>query len=169
MKTENNKPKSNFNYGLLYLPVIMLVAASMFFSMKEEKEAIRVSYDPAPTQHYIKSGSSSTNGTLRMLPTKSIHINVTPTASNGGTLDISGFGLTTVGNVQVSAERNTSSPNDVPTVGIKSVTTSTITYNLIQGNNAVVNIAGIYVLSGAPNVFVPTPGDVTLRFQITGW
>lgn len=161
---------NNFNYGRLYGGAIILILALAIFSFNyEEKNAIRVSFDPAPTRHYLKSGSSSANGTLRQLPTKVYHVTVVPTVANGGTLDISGFGLTTVANVQVVAMRNTSTPNDVPTVALKSITTSTLTYNLIQGNNAVIAILGINVLSGTPNVFVPTPTDLTLYFLITGW
>lgn len=145
---------------------IVLAFSGWIFAFTEKKPP---SYDPAATLHYIKSGSSSTNGDLRMLPTKVFHVTVTPTVANGGSLDISGFGLTTIANVQVSVTRNTTVPNDVPTVSLKAVSTTSVTYNLIQGNNAVVALLGINVLSGAPNVFVTTPTDCTLRFTITGY
>lgn len=155
-------------YGAAFLFILVIFVFS-FSKEIENRDAIRVSYDPSPVRNYVKTGSSSADGTLRQALTKVYHVTVVPTVANGGTLDISGFGLTTVANVQVSVMRNTATPNDVPTVSLKSISTSSIGYNLIQGNNAIVAILGINVLSGAPNVFVTTPGDCTLRFQITGW
>lgn len=168
-----NQPNENLGFLQMYGAGFLLLFALCIFSFtkneEDKKGTVRFSYDPAPTQHFVKAGSSSTNGILRMLPTKVYHVTVVPTVANGGSLDISGFGLTTVANVQVSAQRNTAAPNDVPTVALKSISTSSIVYNITQGNNAVVSIVGINVLSGTPNVFVSTPSDVTLRFLITGW
>lgn len=157
------------NVVKLIIPVLVFAIAAFLVGFNTAGNTNVFSFDPAPTQHFLKSGSSSSSGALRMLPTKVYHVTVTPTVANGGTLDISGFGLTTVANIQVTAVRNTTVANDVPTVSVKSFTTTSITYNVIQGNNAVVAILGINVLSGSPNVFVPTPTDVTLYFQITGW
>lgn len=168
MKDQTNQSK--FSYGKLYGGCIVIILAVMVFSFNfEEKNAIRVSYDPAPTVHYYKNTSSSTNGAFRQLPTKVCHFQITPTVANGGSLDISGFGLTMIQDVQVTVVRNVSTANDVPTVALKSISTTAITYNITQGNNAVVAILGINVLSGTPNVFVPTPTDCTLFFQVTGY
>lgn len=150
--------------------VAMVVAMSgWIFAFSDKNDVNTISYDPASTRHYTKVGSNSSPATLRALPTKIFHVQVTPTVANGGTLDISGLGITTIGNIQVSVVRNTSVANDVPTVALKSISPTAITYNLIQGNNAVVALLGINVLSGSPNVFIPTPTDCTLYFQITAW
>lgn len=169
MKEENQtrvkfNQKEVYSYSLIGMALICIIIL-----LSSSSNSSGRSFDPASTIHYVKSGSSSTNGTYRQLPTKVYHVTLVPTTANGGILDISGFGLTSVLNIQVMALRNTSAANDVPTVSIKSFSTSSVVYNITQGNNAVVAILGINVLSGTPNVFVPTASDVTLYFQITGY
>lgn len=167
-KTKKEDPRY---YAKLYGSVFIVLLAVVVFSFNSgsKEDVIRVSFDPAPTRHYIKTGSSNTPGVLRVQPTMIAHVTVVPTVANGGVLDISGLGFTTIANIQVSVTRNTAVPNDVPSVAVKSFTNTSIVYNLIQGNNAVVAILGINVLSGMPNAFVTTPSDCTLRFQITGY
>lgn len=166
MKEEN---KIKFRQKEVYPSILITLIAVFAVTILLSNIASSRSFDPASTIHYYKVGSSSTNGVYRQLPTKIYHVVVTPTVANGGVLDISGFGLTNILNVQVTPVRNVSTANDVPTVSIKTFSTSSIVYNITQGNNAVVAILGINVLSGTPNVFVPTPTDITLYFTLTGY
>lgn len=175
MKSTEEIQEKRFIRGIM-IPLAVLVISAIAMSLSQrENDAVRVSYDPAPTKHYMKTGSSSTAPTLRMLQTRVFHVmGVVPTVSNAGSLDVSwlsGLGVTTIVDVMVTATRSTATPNDVPTVSINSRSLSAITYNITQGNNATVAILGINVLSGTPNVFVPTGSlsGITLDFLITAY
>jgi len=93
---------------------------------------------------------------------------VVPTVAMGFSVDISSYGFTTISNVLVIAERDTTDPMLVPNVAIKSKSTSAIVINITQGNNAVVAILGINVLSGSPVVAATNLPTITLHVRVEG-
>lgn len=93
---------------------------------------------------------------------------VIPTVAMGFSVDISSYGFTSISNVAVVAERDTTDPMLVPNVGIKSKSTSAIVINITQGNNATVAILGINVLSGSPMVAATNLASITLHFRVEG-
>ena len=142
----------------LFLPIIVVIIllSSLFFGGSFR------SYDVGVTKHY-------NNGVLVTRAIKQYHAVITPTNSNGGTLDISSYGLTTVLNVNATVARNTATANDVPSIAIKSISTTSIAYNVMTANNATVAILGINVLSGSPQVFAANPSTLTIYLTITGY
>lgn len=83
-------------------------------------------------------------------------------------IDISSAGFTQIKTVSIQPVKNTSDANAAPDVSIKSMTNSTITVNIKQGNGAVVSILGINVISGAPMVFSGSVADIQLIVRVTG-
>lgn len=143
--------------NLIYLPIIFVFLLGSVFLFTNS-----FSYDVGITKHY-------NNGVLITRSIKQYHTVITPTNSNGGTFDISGYGLTTILNVNATVARNTATANDVPSIAIKSVSTSAITYNVMTANNATVAILGINVLSGSPQIFATNPSTLTIYLTITGY
>jgi len=142
----------------IYLPLLMICIA--VFSVLASSSW--KSYDIGMTRHY-------NNGVLVTREVKQFHVSFTPTVANGGTFDISSYGLTAILDVQAMITKNTGTVGDVPAIALKSVTTSTITYNLTQANNATVAILGINVLSGSPQTYVTNFTGTTINLQITGY
>ena len=93
---------------------------------------------------------------------------VVPTVAMGFSVDISSYGFTTISNVLVIAERDTTDPMLVPNVAIKSKSTSAIVINITQGNNATVAILGINVLSGSPVIAATNLTTITLHVRVEG-
>lgn len=93
---------------------------------------------------------------------------VTPSTSNGYSIDISSAGFTTVLSANVVAIRNTSSAATSPNVSIKTMSTTSITVNVVEDNSATVSILGIGVLSGLPSVFANVTG-LTLSVMVIGY
>lgn len=122
-------------------------------------------YNPQSATNITMKGNAggSNNDTIRILS-----LLVTPTVAMGYSLDISSYGFTSITNVQAIAERNTSVPMEVLNVGIKSVNTNAIVFNLTQGNNATVALLGINVLSGSPVVAANTLNNITLHVRVEG-
>lgn len=94
--------------------------------------------------------------------------NVTPSTSNGYSIDISSAGFTTILSASVIAVKNTSSASTSPNVSIKTKSTTAIVVNVIEDNPSTVTILGINVLNGAPSIFANTTG-LTLDVQVIGY
>lgn len=94
--------------------------------------------------------------------------NVTPSTSNGHSIDISSAGFTTILSATVTAVRNTTSAATSPNVSIKSKSTTALVVNVVEDNPATVTILGINVLSGSPSVFANTTG-LTLDVIVIGY
>lgn len=91
-----------------------------------------------------------------------------PTVAMGLSIDISNYGFTSIANVSVIAEKDTTDPMLVPNVAIKSKSTSAIVVNITQGNNATVAILGINVLSGGPVIAATNLPTITLHVRVEG-
>lgn len=91
------------------------------------------------TTYYNSSGSVTK--TMKVW-----HGIVTPTSSNGYSIDISSAGFTTITSIQVQAEYNTNNASAVPLVSIRSYSTTAVVVNIIQSNSTVVSIIGINIL-----------------------
>lgn len=110
MIKEPSKSKP-FNYGALYGPVFILLLAVFIFSFNiEEKNAIRVIYDPAPIQVYTKEGNNGILPYLRDKPTKKIIIHsIKPDQEGENYLDVSWLktlGVNTIDNISVTVKTN---------------------------------------------------------------
>lgn len=118
-----------------------------------------------PTQFYDATG----NITASYFSDLKVWIGkVVPTTANGFTVDISSAGFTDIKTVTVLPMKNTASANDMPTVAIKTLTNTSLSLNIRQGNNATVQIAGMSVLSGLPMIFPADVSGITLYIRVTG-
>lgn len=79
----------------------------------------------------------------------------TPTTGNGYSIDISGGGFSNIWGYSIIPIKNTATPNSVPLVSIKSVSTSAIVVNLVEGQ------------AGLGLVFADVTG-VTLKVVVYG-
>jgi len=101
-------------------------------------------------------------------PTKRWVGRVTPSTGNGYSIDISSAGFSIISNYNVIAVKNTAVANSSANVSIKSVSTSAIVVNIVEGNPATVSILGINVLSGNPLTFADVTG-LTLSVIVEGY
>lgn len=91
-------------------------------------------------------------------PTKKWTATVSPSTASGYSIDISSAGFSSVTNVQIIAVRNTSTVTSSPNVSIKTISTSAIVVNVVEGNPTLVNILGSNVPLGLGQVFANTTG-----------
>jgi len=110
---------------------------------------------------YYNSG-----GTISAVVKKWIGI-VTPSTSNGYSIDISSAGFSQILNAQVIAIRNTATVTSSPNVSIKSISTTAIVVNVTEGNALTQVIFGATVLLGVPLVFANVTG-LTLQVCVEG-
>ena len=123
---------------------------------------------PYPVEHWQKLG---TNAATRIdyKRIRQVYIRVTPTVANGGTIDISGLGMTNIMGKQISAQRNNTNAYDVPQASFKSVSTSSISYNIVQGSNTLVSVLGLNVLQGPSTIFATDLSNIEINITITGY
>lgn len=121
---------------------------------------IIVSFDkhlPAydPIKFYNRNGLTT--------PISKIYIDTFNVSSSSGySVDISGVGFTNVRGCHAVAMKNSSTATSVPNVSIKTVSTSTITLNLTEGNGSLINVLGNDVLLGPSTAFASTAGLVVI-------
>src|SRR6185503_3816813 len=78
---------------------------------------------------------------------------ITITNSNGFSIDISSAGFTNIMTAEVIVLRNTATATSVPKVSIKSITTTALVINVIEGNPNTVNLLGSLVSLGVTESF----------------
>ena len=100
-------------------------------------------------------------------PTKRWIATVSPSTANGYSIDISSASFSSILNVQIIAIRNTSTVTSSPNVSIKTISTSAIVVNVIEGNPTLINILGSNVPLGLSQVFASTTG-LTLQVMVEG-
>lgn len=93
---------------------------------------------------------------------------ITPTTGNGYSMDISAAGFTSVIGATAMAQRNTGTATSVANVGIKSFNTTTVVFNITEGNPSLINILGNNVLLGPATVFSPSSG-LLLHVLVIGY
>lgn len=93
---------------------------------------------------------------------------VTPSTANGYSVDISSAGFGTVVYVNAIPIRNTSTTTSVPNCAVKSISTTAIVFNIVEGNSSLVTLLGSGVLLGVSNQFANTSG-LTLFVQVYGF
>lgn len=122
-------------------------------------------YNPQDTTKITMKGNAggSNNDTIRILS-----LLVTPTVAMGFSVDISSYGFISITNIQAIAERDTLIPMETLNVSIKSHSTTSIVFNITQGNSAVVALLGINVLSGSPVVAATTLSNIMLHVRVEG-
>lgn len=89
---------------------------------------------------------------------------VTITNSNAQSISIASAGYTRITNIQAIAIKDATS---APNVSIKSYTNSVVVLNVKEENNAVVQLLGINVLSGAPLIFAT--GSIKVFIRVEGY
>lgn len=119
---------------------------------------------PSNTTITMKGNAGGNNNdTIRILS-----LLVTPTVAMGFSIDISSYGFTSISNVQAIAERDTTVPMEVINVAVRSKSVNAIVLNLTQGNNAVVALLGINVLSGSPVIAANNLSNITIHLRVEG-
>lgn len=93
---------------------------------------------------------------------------VQPTTANDYGIDISSAGFSEIKTVSITPVRNTTAPNDMPDVAIKTLTNTRVGINIRQANSAVVSLLGINVLSGAPMIAPTDVSAIQLIVRVTG-
>ncbi len=109
------------------------------------------------------------NGSVQSKQIKIIADTVSVTGSSSGyVIDISALGYTVILGVNVIAYRNSATVTSSPNVSIKTISTSAITVNIIEGNPATVNILGNIITLGSPVIFSPVSG-LKLSVMVIGY
>lgn len=163
MTNPTQEEKNTIDHALKW-KLITLFTVAIFGGFVFAK---KIDYSPPPTSHWMKNGASAPIRALTGM--KVIHIKVTPTVANGGSIDISDCGLTALVNVNIIAKRNNSNAYDVPQVSLKSVSASTITYNIVQGSNTLVTVLGLSVLQGPSTIFATDLSNIELYAIVIGY
>lgn len=157
------------NYKLLFTITLgALIIESLVLSlvlMPSYKAAPE--YNPMPTVHWTKNGASAPVLVAKQI--KVVHIKVTPTVANGGSISISDCGFNTIINCQISAKRNNTNAYDVPQVSLKTLSTSSLTYNIVQGSNTLVSVLGLNVLQGPSTIFATDLSNIELNVLLIGY
>ncbi len=122
---------------------------------------IRTTLPISPAFYYDNTG-------IIAPPTKNWIKIVTPSTSNGYSIDISSAGFSSIIGIKILTIKNNSTANLSSNVSVKTWTTSSVVVNIVEGNANTVSILGINVLSGAPLVFANVTG-LTLSVEITGY
>ncbi len=153
---------------LILIGASVIITAITVFAFTYKKGGTFENPYPYPVEQWQKIGNASP---VRMdyKRLKQIFIKVTPTQANGGTIDISAMGLTTVITKQISAQRNNTNAYDVPQVAFKTVTPTSVSYSIVQGSNALVSVLGFSVLSGPSTVFATDLSNIEINIMITGY
>lgn len=94
---------------------------------------------------------------------------VVPTTANGYTIDYSSAGFSTVKEVTITPQMNTSTVGSMPLVVLKSFSSTNCVVNILTQNNATVTILGISVLSGAPLQFASSTSGMILHVEARGY
>lgn len=128
---------------------------------------ILASIDGTPATYLAEEpanfGSSGSIGSM----TKRWIGTVSPNTSNGYSIDISSASFSVILNFCVIAIRNTATVTSVPQVAVKSVSTSALVVNIVEGNSTLTNILGVNVPLGLPLVFANVTG-LTLQVMVEG-
>lgn len=111
---------------------------------------------PNPITYYNQSGTVSA-------PTKKISFDVSPNTGNGYSIDISAAGLSSIYSYSVVPVKNTSTATSCPKVSVKSISTSAIVVNIIEGNG----ILQLGLLLGVSEQFANTSG-ITIHVEVEG-
>ena len=132
-----------------YITIIIIVAISSLFAWDSGSHF--------PIRVFRRSGEVELGGTRIFADT------ITCTTGNAMTIDISSAGFSTVPRVQVSAMKNTADPLLSPQVSIKSVSTTSISFNVTEFSGT--TLLGIAV---GTIQFVASPSTVLLNVQAVG-
>ncbi len=113
-----------------------------------------------PTRYFNRSGEFDVSMGRRIWVDS-----LTPTTASGFNIDISSAGFSVVEFVDITPMRNTSAASDVPSVSLKSVTSSQVSVNLMQANSSLVSILGVNIIGLQ---FLQNYSNVKLYVRITG-
>lgn len=91
---------------------------------------------------------------------------VVPTTGNGFTFSVADAAFTTITNIQLTVENNTSSVATIPIATVKSYTSSAITVNLVVSGSTLVSLLGTTVQG---LVFATNLTGVRLHARIEGF
>lgn len=94
---------------------------------------------------------------------------VSPSTSNGLSINISSAGFSQILGVSLSARRNTTNANEVPIASLKGRTTSALSVNIFEPNSSLVNLLGSLVLLGAPLQFATDLPSITIYVTVWGY
>lgn len=139
---------------LVLISVIAVLLCVIMFAGRPE-----IAYDPI--KFYNRTGQV-------FKPMKVFCDTITPSTSNGYSLDISAAGFTSITSITACADRNTATSTSVPNVAIKSMSTSAIVFNSTEGNGSLINVLGNNVLLGPSTAFSSTSG-LRLHVMIMGY
>ncbi len=132
------------NIVITILSLVLIV----FLIVSFDKQ-VTPAYDPI--KFYNRSGLSA--------PVSKIYIDTFNVSSSSGfSVDISGVGFTSVKGAHAVAMKNSATATSVPNVSVKTVSTSSVVFNLTEGNGSLVNVLGSNVLLGPSTSFASTSG-----------
>lgn len=94
---------------------------------------------------------------------------VVPTTANGQAIDISSAGFSVIRDIQITPQLNTGTVSSMPVVIIKTISTTSVSVNILTQNNSTVSILGINVLSGTPLQFAASTTGIVLHVRVLGF
>lgn len=145
------------------------VIFSLVFSICAIISVASKDYDPGFTHHYTKNGASAAVQMDRGINV--YHITFVPTVANGGTYDISSLGLTAILSHKVSIQKTTgiSAATDIANISTRSLTTSTYTFDIVQGSASVVTLLTVSVLQGPAQIYSTPLTNLIVHLEISGY
>lgn len=135
--------------------VVLLVGVILFAG----KPSSNVAYDPL----YFYDHLARINRPMKIWVDT-----ITPSTSNGYSLDISSAAFSKIMSISAIAGRNTATATSVANVGVKSYTTTAVVFNSTEGNASLVNVLGSNVLLGPSTGFASTSG-LLLHVTVIGY
>lgn len=143
--------------NIIIWAIIFLIGVLFSFHIGDNEN--RPAYDPV--KFYNKSGQV-------FKPFKVFIDTFNVNNANGGAYDISAAGFTAITAMAATALRSTSTATSCPNVAIKAIATNSITLNLTEGSNTLINILGSNVLLGPSSGFASTSG-LSIQVVILGY
>lgn len=166
----NAKQEKSVLWGALILCALFLsyVLTPSFTAVKNPKAILIDNPYPYPVEQWQKLGSANMER-MDYKKLRQVFIKLTPTQASGGSVDISALGFTMIITKQISAQRNNTNAYDVPQVSFKTVSNTSVSYNIVQGSNTLVSVLGLNVLQGPSTVFATDLSNIEINIMITGY
>lgn len=120
-------------------------------------------------QAYIPARYFNRNGEIEFPNGQKVFTDtLTPTMASGFAVDLTKAAFDTIQSVYLSCSRNTTDASAVAHAEVNTLTNSTLTLNITQGNSSVVSLLGVNVLSGAPQAMATNLSNIRVFVTVRG-
>lgn len=115
-------------------------------------------------KYLIRFGNTTAANQIRIYDT----VITNPPTASGFTVNYSHVGFTAAPTIMAIAERNTSTLSESPQISVKGRTTSSVSFNITQGNATLVTVLGLSVLQGTASVAASPLSSITIHLLAYG-